>query len=135
MPNAWDWDKVTDDLCTHIAEGGTRASFAKAKGSPSMAEIFQNIGLNEERTAQVQAAYRFRAEAAADEVIDIRKRVETGQLDPAQARVLMSSLQKDIETMTGLATRAPQARQASQASDQSTKARLEAIYDAQDERD
>lgn len=125
MPKQWDWDKVTRDLCAHIAEGGTREGFAKKKSTPSMVDIFTHIGLDDERTARVQAAYRFRAESAADKVIDIREQVESGELEPNKARLILSSLQEDIKSMTGLATRAPQAKQSDASTSKGLRERIE----------
>ncbi len=107
---SWDWDAVTDALCVHIAGGGTREEFAKKKNTPSFQEIFNHIGLDEAKAARVQAAYRFRSEGAADEVRAIRERLANEDIGTAEARTILSSLQTEINTMTSLTTRAPQAK-------------------------
>ena len=110
--SGWDWDRVTSALIDHIVSGGSRRSFAdpKRQDTPNITAIMTNIGLDEDRSAKVHAAYRFRAESCADEIIEIRDRVQSGELSPSEARVIIHSLQRDIEIMTNMATKPSQAK-------------------------
>lgn len=113
--NEWDWERVTDELCDWLIQGHARSTFAARSDTPGLTAILTNIGMNEERSARVRLAYRFRAEAAADDIIELRRDVLNKAVAPREAQVALNSLHRELDTMTALSTKAPPAKPPSSA--------------------
>lgn len=133
----WDWDAVTEELCDWISDGKTRSKFAARKDTPDLSQIRKNIGMNEDRSARVNAAYRFRSEACADSIMDLRERMldEHEDVDTAAARAVLTSLHREIENMTSIATRPAQAKTPINAASQADMASKIEAANERNERD
>lgn len=82
-------DEIAKDFCEHIAEGGTVRGFCALPGTPCKRSIFNWLGTRKDFALLYAAATEMKAEAFAEEMIDIAD----SDMDPVKVRNMIHSRQ------------------------------------------
>ncbi len=84
-------EEKADEICNHIAEGNSLASYCRVEGNAKYSTIMQWLVKHESFAEKYTRAREEQGEADADAVSDIRMKVMSGELDPQAARVAMDA--------------------------------------------
>lgn len=81
-----------DAICEAMAEGKSLRNICKQGGMPNITTVWRWSNMNDDLRKQYAHARELQADAQFERIGDIVDDVETGTLDPAQARTMIDAL-------------------------------------------
>lgn len=97
-----DYDALCEELCDHIADGGTRADFLEAKRIDKKCAWREFSAGNPERWAKIRDAYVYRAQGSQDRIEVLRERLLTGEVNATAGRIVLDSLHREAKDLAKL---------------------------------
>lgn len=85
-------DELAQEICERISCDESLASICREEGKPHMATVFRWLEKHESFREQYARARVWQAETQADQGKEIRDAIKKGELDPAQARVILDAI-------------------------------------------
>lgn len=86
-------EDYADDICAWIASGKSLTSWCEPADRPGYSTVMAWLPKNPNFQENYTRARDMQGENTADQIADVRAKIESGALSPEQGRVMISSLQ------------------------------------------